>query len=237
MPVAILAGGLATRLHPLTINLPKALIPFGGKPFIEYQLELLRANGIEHVVICAGYRGAMIRDSIGTGQKSGLYIEYSFDEPALLGTGGALRKALPLLGHEFFVLYGDAYVLCDFKSVLTVWESSITDLALMTVAPNKNNRHTSNVEFHSGAIMNYSKLHLTPQMQHFDYGLSIISDLALDVYPDTAYPGTDHLDLGNIFDHLRCCYQLAALEVLEPVYEIGSFRGMDEFREYCQGLG
>src|ERR1017187_10509359 len=114
LPVAILAGGLGTRLRPLTTTLPKSLVEVNGEPFLVHQLRLLRGNQIEHVVVCAGYLGEMIRESIGEGQALGLRVDYAFDGPTLRGTGGASKNALPLLGEAFFVLYGDSYLPCDY---------------------------------------------------------------------------------------------------------------------------
>src|SRR5579864_3033394 len=104
LPVAILAGGLGTRLHPITTALPKALVEVQGEPFLVHQLRLLRAHQIERVVLCVGYRSEMIRDAIGDGQDLGLRVEYAFDGPSPLGTAGAIRNAFPLLGEAFFVL-------------------------------------------------------------------------------------------------------------------------------------
>ena len=112
-PVAILAGGLATRLQPLTDRIPKALVDVNGEPFIAHQLRLLRDSGIERAVLCAGYLGEMTREYVGDGARFGLRVEFSFDGPRLLGTAGAIARALPLLGEAFFVLYGDSYLPCD----------------------------------------------------------------------------------------------------------------------------
>ncbi len=109
-PVAILAGGLATRLRPITETIPKALVPVAGEPFLAHQLRQLRAQGLRRVVLCAAYLGEMIEAEFGDGQSHGMEIDYSLDGPRLLGTGGALRRALPLLGDRFFVLYGDSYL-------------------------------------------------------------------------------------------------------------------------------
>src|SRR5262245_12440836 len=117
LPAAILAGGLATRLRPITEKIPKALIEINGEPFLAHQLRLLRGNGIERVVICAGYLGEQIRGFAGNGNRFQLHIDYSFDGPVLLGTGGALRRALGLLGPAFFVIYGDSYLTCDYAAV------------------------------------------------------------------------------------------------------------------------
>lgn len=226
LSVAILAGGLATRLHPLTINTPKSLIPFNGKPFIEHQLQLLRDNGIEHVVICAGHLGSMIQDVVGTGQMSGLHVEYSFDEPDLLGTGGALKRASRFLESHFFVLYGDSYVLCDFHKV----EEEFYDFdkkALMTVAPNPSHRHHSNVYFRDGFIWKYDKKKCLQSMKHFDYGLGVISRDSLDGFRDT-------FDLERAYQYWLICNELAGLEITDPVYEIGSLQGIKEFENYCK---
>ena len=106
--VAILAGGLATRIRPLTEKFPKSLIDINGRPFIDYQLQMLKANGLSDVVLCVGYEGRQIEDHLGDGARHGLKVRYSYDGRELVGTGGALRKALPLLSDPFLVIYGDS---------------------------------------------------------------------------------------------------------------------------------
>ena len=115
LPVAILAGGLATRLRPVTEDTPKALLDVAGKPFVVRQLEYLRQQGIVRVVLCVGYLGEQIRAVVGDGSALGLEVLYSWDGPQLLGTGGALRHALSALGEQFMVLYGDSYLPIDFR--------------------------------------------------------------------------------------------------------------------------
>ena len=117
IPVAILAGGLATRLRPITEKIPKSLVPVAGRPFLAHQLDLLRSRGIRRAVLCVGYLGEMIQRDFGDGRNSGVQLDYSFDGEKLLGTGGAIKRALPLLGPEFFVLYGDSYLPLDFAPV------------------------------------------------------------------------------------------------------------------------
>src|ERR1700676_4244023 len=106
LPIAILAGGLATRLRPITETIPKALVEIAGEPFLGHQLRLLSQKGVERVVLCAGYLGQQIREYAGDGRAFGLHVDYSFDGDQLLGTAGAIRKALPLLGKNFFAIYG-----------------------------------------------------------------------------------------------------------------------------------
>jgi NDP-sugar pyrophosphorylase family protein len=123
-PVAILAGGLATRLRPITEKIPKVLVSVAGRPFLTHQLELLKRQGITRAVLCLGHLGEMVREQFGDGSAHGLRLEYSFDGPVLLGTGGALKQALPLLGEKFFVLYGDSYLPIDFAPVADCFERS-----------------------------------------------------------------------------------------------------------------
>jgi NDP-sugar pyrophosphorylase family protein len=89
-PVAILAGGLAKRLRPATNKTPKALLSVAGEPFLIHQLRLLHSQGLRRIVLCVGYLGEMITTELGDGSSLGMQIDYSFDGPTLLGTGGAL---------------------------------------------------------------------------------------------------------------------------------------------------
>lgn len=117
LPLVILAGGLATRLRPLTEKIPKSLVEVKGEPFVVHQLRLLAERGIRDVVMCIGYLGEQIVDVVGNGQRYGLNIQYQFDGPQLLGTGGAIKQASTLLGDQFFVLYGDSFLPCDYAAV------------------------------------------------------------------------------------------------------------------------
>ncbi len=178
LPIAILAGGLATRLRPLTETIPKSLVPIHGEPFIAHQLRLLENRGIQHVVLCVGHLGEMIRSFVRDGQAFNLSVDYSWDGPVSLGTAGAIRKALPYLGEAFFVVYGDSYLPCDYRAVEDTFVTSGKQ-ALMTVFRNEGQWDTSNVEFHDGQITAYDKRHRTPRMHHIDYGLAVFQRSAL----------------------------------------------------------
>jgi NDP-sugar pyrophosphorylase family protein len=228
-PVAILAGGLATRLRPLTEKVPKVLLAVAGKPFLAHQLDLLQAQGISRVVLCVGYLGEMIEREFGDGRAWGVRLDYSFDGPVLLGTGGALQKARPLLGEKFFVLYGDSYLPIDFRPIADCVERS-GKLGLMTVFHNLNRFDTSNVWFGEGRIKVYDKKNRLPQMQHIDYGLSVFSAAAFDEYPKgTAF------DLAELMGRLVARKQLAGYEVPERFYEIGSPAGLAELEALLRG--
>src|SRR5215813_4996024 len=152
LPVAILAGGLATRLRPITDRIPKALVEINGEPFIAHQLRLLHARGIRRVVLCLGYLGEMVREFVGDGQAFNLTVEYSFDGPTLRGTAGAIHQALPMLGSAFFVLYGDSWLPCDYKEAGQVFADS-GKTGLMTVFRNDGRWDSSNVEFAEGRVL------------------------------------------------------------------------------------
>lgn len=227
-PVAILAGGLATRLRPLTETIPKALIEVAGQPFIFRQLDYLKGKGVTRVVLCTGYLGEQIEAVVGDGKSRGLEVIYSPDGPVLLGTGGALRKALPLLDRHFFVLYGDSFLPCDFRKVQAVFESGGKP-ALMTVLKNENRWDKSNVVFREGRLVEYNKSFPRPEMEHIDYGLGILSSEVLNEYP----PGQS-LDLADLYHRLSIAGLLSGVEVNERFYEIGSHSGLREAERYFQ---
>lgn len=222
LPVAILAGGLATRLRPVTEKIPKSLIEINGEPFLAHQLRLLHSRGIRRAVLCVGYLGEMIRDFAGSGERFGIQLEYSFDGPALRGTGGAIHQALPLLGDAFFVLYGDSYLPCDYGRVEQTFRAS-GKLGLMTVYGNADQWDASNVEFSDGRIVAYDKRSRTPRMRHIDYGLGAFSaDAFAAVGPGSV------CDLADVYQRLLAADQLAGREIPERFYEIGSRQGMED---------
>src|SRR2546421_264993 len=171
-PVAILAGGLATRLRPVTEEIPKALIEVAGRPFLAHQLDLLQSAGIRKAVLCLGHRGEMIERKLGNGRQLGVELSYSFDGPELLGTGGAIRKALPLLNKKFLVLYGDSYLPIDYAAPVQAFLNS-GKLGLMTVFRNEGRWDKSNVCFVDSVIRSYDKKQPTPEMHYIDYGLGV----------------------------------------------------------------
>jgi NDP-sugar pyrophosphorylase family protein len=222
LPVAILTGGLATRLRPLTETIPKALVEINGEPFAAHQLRLLHSRGIRRVVLCVGHLGEMIWDYVGDGSRFGLDVAYSFDGPTLRGTAGAIHQALPLLGDPFFVVYGDSYLPCDYAAVERVFEASGKQ-GLMTVYRNQNQFDTSNVEFSDGRIVVYDKKLQTPSMHHIDYGLGTFRHRAFAGMTDGSVR-----DLADVFRELLLEDQLAACEIAERFYEIGSVAGIKD---------
>lgn len=225
-PVAILAGGLATRLRPHTESLPKSLIEVAGRPFIFHQLRWLKHQGIEDVVLCVGYLGHLIENVVKDGSKWGLSVRYSYDPPTLLGTGGALKYAMPHLAKNFFVLYGDSLLSCSLSEIQAKFVASEKP-CLMTVFPNGNAWDNSNVLFQHGQLIEYNKTSPTLSMKHIDYGLSLMSEHVLEPYPKNV-----PLDLATVYHGLSLQGLMVGFEVQERFYEMGSFQGLKDMEHY-----
>ena len=225
LPVAILAGGLATRLRPLTERVPKILLDIGGRSFAEHQIDLLRRAGVDRVVYCLGYLGEPVARFLGDGSRWQIRFSYVFDGDRPLGTGGALRLAVPLLGSAFFVMYGDSYLECYFGAVERAFRTSEKP-GLMTVFRNENQWDRSNVAYEGGRIIRYDKTGTDPTMQHIDYGLGILTPEAFDA----DLPEAGVLDLAVVYQRLIARGALAGFEVHERFYEIGSLEGLEELR-------
>jgi NDP-sugar pyrophosphorylase family protein len=219
--LALLAGGLATRLRPLTADTPKSLVPIAGEPFLAHQLRLLRAHGLREVVICCGHLGCQIEEFAGDGRRFGLSIAYSRDGDHPLGTGGALRAALPLLGPRFLVMYGDSWLTTPIEPIWRAFHDARKP-ALMTVFPNFNHWGASNVAFHHGAIVAYDKLRSSPFMHHIDYGLEALDASVVAHWTVPAF------DLSVVWSALADYGLLAGYAVTERFYEIGSLPGLRE---------
>lgn len=228
VPVALLAGGLATRLRPITETIPKAMVEVAGRPFIDHQLALLRRNGIRRVVLCLGYLGEQIEQHLGDGERLGLKLQYSHDGDRLLGTGGALRRALPPLGEVFWVVYGDSYMDIDYRAVLAHFVA-VQARGLMTVLHNKNRWDQSNVVFRNGQVVCYSKRAPSASMQHIDYGVSLLHRDVL-----ASLPAEEPFDLADVLSDLAGRGDLIGYEVTQRFYEIGSPHGLEETQLYLQ---
>lgn len=219
-PLALLAGGLATRLGPLTRDRPKSLVEVAGEPFLFHQLRLFRREGIERVVICAGHRGEQLRAALGDGSGFGLAIDWSFDGERLLGTGGALAQALPLLGPEFLVTYADSWLDIAYAPVVEAFRRDRRP-ALMTVYRNDGQWDASNVEFRDGEIRRYEKGGKDPAFRHIDYGLAVLRAQAF-----AGWSGA--FDLAALYADLIRRGLMAGCEVDRRFYEIGSPAGLAE---------
>lgn len=226
LPIVILAGGLATRLRPISHTIPKSLVPVHDEPFIFHQLRMLQRQGVTDVYLLIGHMGEQIVAAVGDGHEFGLHIRYVDEGPHLLGTAGALIHAYDQLPQAFMMMYGDSYLTCDFKAVETAFLKQQRG-GLMTVYENQNQWDRSNVVFEAGEILKYDKQQRTAEMHHIDYGLSCFKR---DVF--AGYQRGEVLDLTVVYQELLAKHQLAGYEVRERFYEVGSFSGLEDFVEF-----
>jgi MurNAc alpha-1-phosphate uridylyltransferase len=228
LPVAVLAGGLATRLGPVAKDIPKSLVEVAGRPFAEHQIEWLQSQGIRRIVFLVAHLGEMVAAALGDGRRWGISLEYVYDGASLLGTGGALRRALPALGEAFFVLYGDSLLTCDLPSIERTFRASGC-AGLMTVLRNDDRWDRSNVQFEDGRIVRYDKATRTPDMHHVDYGIGVLTAESLSSFPDDR-----PFDLAPVYQRLVAAGNLAAVELFERFYEIGSREGLEATRAFLE---
>ena len=229
--VALLAGGLATRLRPITEQIPKALVDIAGRPFIDYQVALFRRHGIRRLVLCLGYLGGQVEEHLGDGAALGMELRYSHDGDRLLGTGGALRRAMDLLGEVFWVCYGDSYMDIDYRAILDCFSRQESALGLMTVLHNANRWERSNVVFRDGRLIRYCKRTADPDMTYVDYGVALLRREALQrIPPDCPY------DLAQLYESMVAEETMMGYEVTNRFYEIGTPATLDEARQHLSRL-
>jgi NDP-sugar pyrophosphorylase family protein len=218
LPVCILAGGVGSRLGETVKDTHKPLLEVAGKPFLRWQLELLREHGAEEIVLSVGYLGELIEETIGDGADLGLRIRYAYDPPDLAGTGGAVRGALPLLGERFLILYGDTYLRIDYGAVQRAFEDSRCP-ALMAVLRNQGRWDVSNAKF-DGRRVFYDKRRPPAGAEWIDYGVGAMHADALEVSNDP--------DLAGVYEELSRRGDLAGYEATERFYEIGTPQALAE---------
>jgi len=225
----ILAGGLGTRMRPFTLHTPKNLISVGGRAFLDYQLELLAGNGVGRVVLSTGHLGHKIEDYLGSHDAHGIEAEVRH-EKELLGTGGAIINALPLLPEEFFLIYGDSYLLQPFAPVKAAFEKGKKD-ALMTVMRQTAGTTENNCNVENGMVARYQKGQPQGTFTHMDYGLLFFKKKAFAPYR------LENFSTDLVFHSLIARKQLAAFETRAPYYEVGSKEGLRNFTGYINQLG
>lgn len=225
MQIVILAGGLAISLRPLTERVPKSMICIHDRPFLEYQIELLKKNNLTDILLCIGYLGSRIEDYFGDGSSWGVRLSYSEEKERLLGTGGALKKAESLLENEFFVMYGDSYLLLNYQEIAHYFHN-FNKGGLMVVYKNYNQFDKSNLIVKNGLVKLYSKKEVNPEMVYIDEGVSILKKEILH-----SFPSEEPFPLDEIFQRLIQEKELLAFQTKQRFYEIGSPEGLDDFKE------
>ena len=227
--MCILAGGVGSRLGETVSDTPKPLLEVAGKPFIIHQLEMIASQGVREAVICTGYLGHRFEELLGSGASIGLSLKYSHDGETLLGTGGAVRNALPLLGEAFFVMYGDTYLTVDLQDVEATFMGSGLP-ALLTVLRNSNDWDASNTVVRQGKCVAYSKANPTDEMEWIDYGLSVLTAKTVKALD----PGPS--DLASLYETLASEGSLGAYVVTERFYEIGTPSSLRETRIHLEKI-
>jgi NDP-sugar pyrophosphorylase family protein len=216
----ILAGGLGTRLRPLTLKVPKPMVDINGKPFLEIKLRDMLKRGIRDYVFCVGYLGKVIEEYFGDGSKFGARIRYSYDGEKLLGPIGALKNAQNLLDEDFIVTYGDNYVDVDYYGMVKDLRESKA-LGVMAVLHNKNRWGKSDVDVRDGYVVAYSK-HSEKGLEWINYGVFALRKGALGL----ARSG----DEEEFFNELIPRRKLLAFKVSKRFYDVGSPESLEEFK-------
>jgi len=232
MQAVILAGGLATRLGERTHSLPKALISIAGRPFLAWQLEALRRSGFTEVVLCIGHFGDQIREFLGDGAAFGVTVAYSQDGPRLLGTGGALRRALDLLEPTFLVTYGDSYLPFDYAAPLRDLNTHPEALGTMSVFLNDGAWDASNSAVSGELVTAYEKHGTHPSLRYIDYGALALRRSVI-AERDAASP----FPLELVQAELARSAKLRAYTASERFYEIGSEAGINDLENKLRGPG
>jgi len=225
LQIAILLGGLGSRVASISKKKPKALLDINGKPFIDWQLNYLKKQGFKNIIMCVGHMSQQIIDFVGNGERYNLKIEYSDDGEKLLGTGGSIKKALPLLNQSFFILYGDSFLPINYIDVENVFLKR-QNISLMTIIKNSNKWDKSNVHL-DGSKVNYNKKYPNIHMKHIDYGLSVVNASVFDSYKEI-----DKFDLSDVFYTLSKDNLLRVYEIKKRFYEIGSAKGLEDTIKY-----
>lgn len=223
MQMVILAGGLATRLGPLTRETPKSMLLVCGKPFLQYQLELLSRGGVEDIVLCVGHLWEQIEAYFGDGTTFGVRLRYSVEQGRLLGTGGALKQAEPLLAERFYLMYGDSFLQYNYADIAS---QAAPYRALMVVYRNEGRYDISNVSVHEGRVAQYEKGPPSPDLQWIDAGLSVLQRETLEMIPQGQPAGVEQI----IYQELVRRGELRAYTTDQRFYEVGSAAGLEEFR-------
>ncbi len=236
MQCLVLAGGRGTRMRPATDVQPKCLLSVAGRPFVDWQLAWLAAEGVDRVVYCIGYLGDLVRRHVGDGRRFGLEVVYVDEGDRPAGTAGALRLAADhdALDATFFVLYGDSYLPIDFDAVATAYSASGRPV-LMTVYRDPGQMERPNAVFENGLVIRYDKglVEVPPHMRHVDYGLSIWRRQVIE----DMVPTCTVADMASLYGSLSRDHQLAGYVAGERFYEIGSAAGLAALDERLRGGG
>lgn len=224
MQVVILAGGLGTRLRPLTYEIPKPMVPVKGRPFLEHQIKMLKKNGLSDFVLCVGYLGDKIKKYFKNGESLGINILYS-EEKIPLGTGGALKNAKDLLEKEFLLVYGDSFLDIDYNN-LTLFFSQKGRLGITVAFANSPKIAPNNTELNdNGEIVSYNKKE-EGRANCVEAGVHIFNKGILDLIPSDKTFSLEESLLPILIQKK----ELAGYLTSQRYYDIGTFERISNFK-------
>ena len=231
MQVVVLMGGLGTRIRGVSPGTPKSMIEVCDRPFFSYQLELMKWHGFRRFVFCIGHGGERIRDFFGDGRSFGVEIKYSSDANSLLGTGGALRKAVDLLDEDILVMYGDGYLDADYSEFIYRYyqaRSKKSRKVMMAIYRNRDQYDKSNILFENEELLVYDKTHPLPRMEYIDFGAAIVDRSVVEEIPE------GNVDLADVYHRLAAEGMMSGYVVENRFYEIGTPESLDEFKRFMR---
>ncbi len=226
MQAVILAGGLGTRLRPLTEETPKPMVEVAGRPFLEYIIEHIAAQGFRQILLLVGHLSEHVSGHFGDGKRFGVSIEYS-REAQPLGTGGAIRAAWDQLSETFLLLYGDSFLPIDYVEVATAFRQSSWSALVVTYDNQLGDTDVVNniAMAASGCVTRYEKGVSDPALQYVDAGaLCLRRDSVADV------PAGRVVSLEQeLFPKWIAARQLGAFPTRQRFYDIGTPARLQEF--------
>lgn len=230
--LVVLMGGLGSRLGFVGEGVPKPMVEVAGRPFFEYMLDLLKWHGFRRFLFLVGHHGNAIEEYFGDGAGQGIEIRYSYDGDQLVGTGGALRRAIDQLDDEFVLIYGDSYMDADYGELLCHFRYEADargKQGLMAIFRNQGRYDKSNALLRDGELLEYNKSITREDMEHIDYGISVLRRSLLESLPEG-----EPSDLADVYRDAVEGGTMAGLEVHQRFYEIGTLASLREFERYIE---
>ncbi|MFC1985400.1 sugar phosphate nucleotidyltransferase [Chloroflexota bacterium] len=231
MQAVILAGGLGTRLRPLTDRVPKVMVSVGGRPFLLHLIELLKRQGVDDIILCIGYLGHYIKEFFSSGKGFGIRIRYSEEKRSLLGTAGALKQAESLLDNHFLVINGDTYLPIDYRPAEAFFLKQNIK-AVMIVYDNKDDTGVkNNVELDNSMVTRYDKESADSSLRYVETGALIIKREALALIQ-----GEHPISLETgLYPSLIRQKELIAYVTQQRFYDMGRPDQLKVFEEFASG--
>ncbi len=227
----VLAGGLATRMRPHTLTIPKSMLEVAGRPFVDWQLERMAACGVRDVVMCVAHLAEQIERHVGDGARHGVRVRWAHEGVKLLGTAGAIRTTLELLEPQFLVTYGDSYLPFDYAEPLRLLAAHSDCDGVMSIYKNDGQWDASNVVADASRewVARYEKGQTDPAFDHIDYGATALRREVI-----AALPLGEPWGLDTIQRDLARQKRLRACVARERFFEIGSPEGLAELDRHLR---